>query len=120
MSNHTLRRIVLATMTAVGLSACGGSQSDPGVNPDNAPAILKVENQSQETMTIFVLRSGTRMRLGTVNPGSTQTFQMARTLYLGAPRIRIVADPLGRTRNSVSEEFDVRPGEEIVMRILPT
>ena len=70
------------------------SQSDPGVKPDNAPAILKVENQSQETMTIFVLRSGTRMRLGTVNPGSTQTFQMARTLYLGAPRIW--ADPLGQ------------------------
>lgn len=119
MSNHTLRRFVLATMTAVGVSACGGSQPDPGVNPDT-PAILRVENQSMETMTIFVLRSGTKMRLGTVNPGATETFKMAKSLYLGAPRIRIVADPLGRTRNSVSEEFDVRPGEEIVMRILAT
>ncbi len=120
MSNHTLRRFVLATMTAVSLSACGGSQSDPGVTPDDTPAILKVENQSQETMTIFVLRSGTRMRLGTVNPGETQTFTLARTIYLGATRLRIEADPMGRQRNSISEEFTVHPGDEIVLRIPPT
>ena len=59
------------------------------------------------------------MRLGTVNPGQTQTFTLARTIYLGATRLRVEADPLGRQRNSISEEFAVQPGEEIVLRIPP-
>lgn len=118
MSNHTLRGFLLATVTAVGLSACGGSRTDPGVNPD-APAILQVENQSFDAMTIYVWRSGTRMRLGTVNPGQTQTFTLARTIYLGATRLRVEADPVGRQRNSISEEFAIHPGEEIVLRIPP-
>lgn len=118
MRNHTLRGFLLATVTAVGLSACAGSQPDPGVSPD-APASLQVENQSQDVMTIYVWRSATRMRLGTVNPGETQTFKLAKSMYLGATSLRVEADPMGRQRNSISEEFAVHPGEEIVMRILP-
>lgn len=119
MSNHTLRGFLLATVTAVGLSACGGNRADPGVSPD-APAILRVENQSQDVMTIYVWRSATRMRLGTVNPGETQTFKLAKSMYLGATSLRVEADPMGPQRNSISEEFLLHPGEEIVLRISPT
>ncbi len=118
MANTTVRGVLLAMVAVTGLSACGGNRPDPGVSPD-APAILKVENQSQDVMTIYAWRSGTRMRLGTVNPGETQTFTLARTIFLGATRLRIEADPVGRQRNSLSEEFAIQPGEEIVMRISP-
>ncbi len=119
MRNHTLRGFLLATVTAVGLSACGGSQPDPGVSTE-APTILTVENQSLDAMTIYAWRSGTRLRLGTVNAGQTERFKLARTLFLGVTTLRVEADPLGRQRNSFSEEFTVHPGEEIVLRIPPT
>jgi hypothetical protein len=79
-----------------------------------------VENQSTEVMTIYAWRSGTRVRLGVVNPGQTGKFPLARTIFLGVTTLRVEADPVGRTRNSISEEFSVRPGDEITLRIPPT
>lgn len=119
MRKLTIRGILLAMVTVVGLSACGGSQPDPGVSTE-APAILQVENQSLDAMTIYAWRSGARVRLGTVNAGQTETFKLARTLFLGVTTLRVEADPLGRQRNSISEEFTVHPGDKIVLRIPPT
>ena len=34
-------------------------------------------------MTIYAWRSGTRVRLGVVNPGQTGKFPLARTIFLG-------------------------------------
>lgn len=118
MRNSTIRGILLAMVTVSGLSACGGSQPDPGVNPDAATSV-RVENQSGDDMTIYVLKSGQRLRLGTVNVGQTQTFKLSKPIVTGMTTLRFVADPIGGRRNSISEEVSLRPGEEIVLRLGP-
>jgi hypothetical protein len=123
MRQLTARGILLAMATAVSISACGGSKTDPVVTPGaetESVATVTVENQSTEVMTIYAWRSGTRVRLGVVNPGQTGKFPLARTIFLGVTTLRVEADPVGRTRNSISEEFSVRPGDEITLRIPPT
>lgn len=118
MRNSTVRGAFLAMVTVAGLSACGGNQADPGANPD-APTMVRVENQSGDDMTIYVWKSGQRIRLGTVNVGQTQTFKLNRATVLGMTTLRFEADPIGRRRNSISEELSLRPGEEIVLRLGP-
>jgi hypothetical protein len=78
-----------------------------------------VENNSGDDMTIYVWKSGQRLRLGTVNVGQTQTFKLAKAVTLGLTTLRFEADPLGRQRNSISEEISIRPGEELVLRLGP-
>ena len=123
MRQLTARRILLAMATAVSMSACGGTTSDPVVTPGTSTesvATVNVENQSTDVMTIYAWRSGTRVRLGVVNPGQTGRFELARTIFLGVTTLRVEADPVGRSRNSISEEFSIRPGDEITLRIPPT
>jgi hypothetical protein len=118
MSNSTIRGALLAMVAVTGLSACGGSQPDPGVSPD-APTLVRVENRTSDDMTIYVLRSGQRLRLGTVNVGQTQTFKLAKTIVVGMTTLRFIADPIGGRINSISEEISLNPGEEIVLRLGP-
>ena len=123
MKQLTARRILLAIATAVSMSACGGTGGDPVVTPGTSAesvATVNVENQSTDVMTIYAWRSGTRVRLGVVNPGQTGKFELARTIFLGVTTLRVEADPVGRSRNSISEEFSIRPGDEITLRIPPT
>ena len=118
MSNSTIRGVLLAMVAVAGLSACGGSQPDPGVSPD-APTLVRVENRTSEDMTIYVLKSGQRLRLGTVNVGQTQTFKLAKPIVTGMTTLRFVADPIGGRINSISEEISLTPGQEIVLRLGP-
>ena len=118
MRNSTVRGVLLAMAAAAGLSACGGSKPDPGVSPD-MPTTVRVENQSGDDMTIYVVKSGQRLRLGTVNVGMTQTFKLAKPIVTGMTTLRFLADPIGGRRNSISEEISLRPGEEIVLRLGP-
>jgi hypothetical protein len=126
MMKATIRGLLLAMASAGLVAGCGGNQSDPEVPTAEAPvtpsetmATLAVENQSSDAMTIYAWRSGTRMRLGTVSPGQTQKFALAKTMFLGTTTLRVEADPMGRERNKISEEFSLREGDEIVLRIPP-
>ena len=79
MRNSTVRGVLLAMATVAGLSACGGNQPDPGVIPD-APTMVRVENQSGDDMTIYVVKSGQRLRLGA--RGSVAEPYRRHTVYL--------------------------------------
>ena len=45
-----------------------------------APAYVEVQNQSFYDMTVYVIRSGQRVRLGQVSGNSTATFELPRTM----------------------------------------
>jgi hypothetical protein len=81
-------------------------------------ATLRVENQSWNQMDIFAIRGGQRIRLGDVAPLSTRTIALPSNLVgLGTP-VRFLADPVGSSRTSVSEELVTSPGEEVTLTIL--
>lgn len=122
MRNSTIRGLMLAMAVGFGAS-CGGSQPEPSLMPTPGPeeetVTVRVENQSGDDMTIYLWRSAQRMRLGSVSVGQTQTFRIPKTIVHGATTLRFEADPLGRRRNTISEEIAVHPGEEIVLRLGP-
>ena len=81
---------------------------------------LRVENRNFSDMNIFLLRSGQRLRLGTVSGLSTRTLVIPSNLVSSAVPLRFLADPIGSNRTPVSQEITVQPGDEVELAIPPT
>jgi hypothetical protein len=107
--------LLVALLTTV---ACTGRGVE--ANAPEAPATtLRVTNQSFDNVTVYVLRSSTRRRLGIVNAISSQTFRIPGDLVLEANTLAFLADPIGATRTPVTREMLVRAGDQINLTIPP-
>ncbi|MDQ4079132.1 MAG: hypothetical protein M3125_00090 [Gemmatimonadota bacterium] len=93
-----------------------GANSQPS---RRAEAFVRVENRSMLDMTIYVMRSSERRRLGLVNALSTQTLRIPSVLVEGAGILRFQADPIGGSRTPVSQEIMVSDGDVVTLIIPP-
>ena len=120
MSNpmRFLTSFAAASLLVAGPSGCSKQPAAP-VDP-MAPAFVEVQNQAFLDMTIYVIRSGQRVRLGQVTGNSTATFELPRTMVNPGLPIRFLADPIGGSRTPFSQEIGVSPGDTVVLRIPPS
>jgi hypothetical protein len=116
-SMFTRRHFVVA-MFGLALSACGGSKSRSAPIPQPRTT-GRVENQGFSDMTIYAIRSGQRVRLGTAGGNSTTTFTIPANLIFGATPLRFLADPIGANRTPVSDEITVQPGDQVRLVLPP-
>ncbi len=79
---------------------------------------VTVDNQSFSDMTVYASR-GQRIRLGTASGKSTTVFTIPSHLVSGTAVLRFIADPIGSSRASVSEEISVSAGDEVGLLIPP-
>lgn len=86
---------------------------------DRQPSVVVVDNQGLLDMTIYVLRGAQRVRLGTATGLSKTRMTIPASITNGVTSLRFIADPIGGSRNSVSEEITIAEGEEIGLRIPP-
>lgn len=117
-SPMTKRSIGLAFFLAI--AACSTVPPGSGVADQDARTAVQVENRGFQDMTVYAVRSSQRIRLGIVPGHSTKVFDVPRALLGGLTPLRFIADPIGTTRASVSEEITVAPGDTVVMTIPPT
>jgi len=107
----------LALAAAMGFaSACvtsGGRQAAQ----DRPVTTVQVDNQALYDMTVYVIRSGQRIRLGLATGLSKTRFTIPQGILFGLTSLRFVADPVGGRSTPVSEEIMVQEGEEVVLRI---
>jgi hypothetical protein len=100
------------------LSACGGRSSAANPSPENQ-AMIRVENQGFADMVIYAVNGGQRIRLGTANGNSTESFAVPNYLIRTGAPLRFLADPIGGDRSPVSEEIMVQPGDVVTLTIPP-
>ncbi len=112
------RRYAIIAMLGLALSACGGSKSRSAPIPQPRTTV-RVENQGFSDMTIYAVRSGQRVRLGTAAGNSTTTFTIPANLIFGATPLRFIADPIGANRTPVSDEITVQPGDQVRLVLPP-
>jgi len=99
------------------LSGCSARrQSEAEILADRTT--VTVDNQSFSDMTIYVSR-GQRVRLGSARGHSKTTFTIPPSIVAGVSTLRFIADPIGSTRSSVSEEISVNPGDSVGLTIPP-
>lgn len=104
----------------VTLVSCRTMAPGSGGSDQNARTAVQVDNQGFSDMTVYAARSSQRQRLG-LAPGHTITLlDVPPGLVSGLTPLRFIADPIGGTRASVSEEVTVAPGDTVVMTIPPT
>ena len=100
------------------LTACAPRTQDSDPEPSST-AMVQVENQGFTDMVIYAVSGGQRVRLGLATGNSTKSFTIPRYLLAGAGPIRFLADPIGGSRNPVSEEMSVQPGDVVTLTIPP-
>jgi hypothetical protein len=72
-------------------------------------------------MTVYVLSGGQRIRLGQATGSSKSKFTIPSYLIgYGIQPLRFLADPIGGNRLPISEEINVKAGDEVILTIPPT
>jgi len=118
---RALRPLMALLLLAVAVPACGSSnEAKPETTPsEQARTTVRVENRSFLDHNIFVLRGGQRVRLGMVTGNSTQTFTIPANLVFGVTALSFLVDPVGGSRQPVSNELPVSSGDNIQLIIPP-
>lgn len=117
------RLALVAALLLAAAPACRTSKSaEAGGKPtvERARTTVRVENRSFLDHNVFVLRGGQRIRLGTVTGNSTQTFTIPSNLIFGISSLQFLVDPIGGSRQPISNEIRVGEGDEVQLVIPPT
>jgi hypothetical protein len=113
-----IKSIALALLLA-GAAACNTFMHGSGTADQNQQTYLQVDNQGFQDMDVFAARFGQRARLGLATALHKTNFTIPSALISGLTPLRFVADPIGGSRPSVSQEITVAPGDTVVMTIPP-
>ena len=81
--------------------------------------VVLVDNQGFLDMAVYVMRSSERVRLGMATGNSKSNFRVPAGIVSGLTPLRFIADPIGGSRASVSEEITVAPGDTVGLTIPP-
>jgi hypothetical protein len=119
--NLTTASLALALLAGTGLVACGGSaprDGDAGQPGADEPfATVIIDNDATRIVTVFAIRSGTRMRLGTVAGVSRKEFPLRRSMVDASGEVQLMVDPLGSPERYYSDSIVVDPGDVIQLRV---
>jgi len=114
-----IKRIFTFSLLALAAVSCKTFNRGSPNDTDRGPTIVQVDNQGFLDMTVYASRSGQRQRLG-IAPGNRKSnLQVPQILIIGLTPLRFIADPIGGTRASVSQEITVVPGDTVVLTIPP-
>ena len=111
-------RVLVVSVGLLAAACTGFRHGSTSVDP-NAPTVVQVDNQGFLDMAVYVLRSSERLRLGTATGNSKSNLRIPTGIVTGLTPLRFVADPIGGTRASVSEEITVTPGDTVGLTIPP-
>ena len=114
----TTARLAALTMIALGsvATACGKRATAGAERPGTT---LVVDNQSSFEMTIYVVRSAERVRLGTARAIGETRLRLPTGLVFGTTPLRFQADPIGSRQAPISSEILVNEGDTVRLRIPP-
>lgn len=107
-----------ALLLSLGAACASAGTPSDGAPRVREPALVSVANNGFYDVTVYVVQSGMRKRLGTVTGLSQQQFRLRLTH--DASDLYLLADPVGGSRTYLSPPVQVRPGEEVDLRLHAT
>lgn len=116
----TRHGVRVALLLVLGAAACASGEGKPSLG--KAPtrtAVVQVANNGFSDVTVYVVQSGMRRRLGTVTGLSQQRFLLPRPPHQAAD-VYLLADPVGGARGYLSPAVRVRPGDAVDLRLHST
>ncbi|HTK40741.1 MAG TPA: hypothetical protein VL287_04055 [Gemmatimonadales bacterium] len=111
--------VAVALLVAV-LPACSHNPEPKPEGPPPKSTMLRVNNQNFYDMEIFLVRFGSRTRLGLAPGNSSTNFEFpSQFLQSGTGTVRFEAHPVGATGRAFTEDLTVQPGDVVGVDILP-
>jgi len=116
MNARFLRTAVL--VVALALPACSHSQPAQTEGPPPKRTVLQVVNRNFSDFTVFLVRFGDRVRLGTATGNTTSTFDFP-SQFVQNGTVRFEAHPIGGVGAARTEQISVQPGDIVTVQIQP-
>lgn len=103
---------------AVVAGACASTRGGDGEGDDSRsfadrPVSVEVENQSWNTVHVYVLARGQFQSLGQISSQNTGRYEVPRNMLGGRKEIRLAADPIGSREGFISDRILVEPGDVV-------
>jgi uncharacterized cupredoxin-like copper-binding protein len=111
MTTFTRSIMALATVTLMAGGCAYGHTTMDDAAMSNDRTVVRVTNNNWSDMTIYLVRSGARQRLGTVTSQSTDTFVVPSYILSSSAQVYLMADPIGSTRTFTSAPVLIHPGQ---------
>ena len=115
---RAVKLFAVLLVAALGTAGCVGTgRNAPSAVPS---ATVTVNNRAFIDVDVFALNGSTRARLGSVTASGTGTFRLPAAVVGAGRDLRFMVDPIGSTRQGVSFNIYVRPGEHITLTVPPS
>lgn len=112
---HNLMAVATAALLATGCASAGERPARSGFDDGNTT--IRVTNNNWSDMTIYLVRHGTRQRLGMVTSQGVGIFRVPAHAVESASDVRLIADPIGSSVTYASEPIMISPGQEMEWRL---
>jgi hypothetical protein len=114
LRNGLLAAALVAVASAGACAPMAQARGPNGIGQEQTALI--VENNNWQDMALYLLRSGTKVRIGSVPSFSKARIPLSGAL-IGAGEIQLLADPIGSNRRFVTEPINVQPGQQVLFRL---
>jgi len=112
-------RLIGLALILAGILACNAFKHGSDTTNPTGPTVVEVDNQGFLDMAVYAVRNSQRIRLGIATGNGKTNFNIPQALISGLTTLRFIADPVGGSRASVSQEITVAPGDTVVLTIPP-
>jgi hypothetical protein len=116
---HFVRSLALAAVLVTPAALGGCAAMGKGPREEQPRTYVVVQNQSWLDMTVYVLRSSQRVRIGTATGNGRSRLLIPSNMLFGPTPLSFMVDPVGRNSTARSFEIVVTPGEEVSLTIPP-
>ncbi len=111
------RRTIVAALALFSLSACAGKGQGPqGATPRSQPTEITIENNSTNTVDVFIVYHDQTFRVDQVFSLTTETASMPRFIVPPAS-VRALVDPVGPTYAYLSDPVEFVGNENFLLTI---
>ena len=113
----TLLPLGFALCMTIGAGACTSAARSGSAAGERAT--VTVENQRLSDVTVYVLNSGQRIRLGRVGAHRSEKFGIPTGIVSAAKEVEFLAELLSGRSQAVSQRIWVEPGDHVRLVLSP-
>lgn len=104
---------ILLLALAAGCATGRGDDDGGSADGRDRPVTVEVENQSWNTVHVYVLAGGQYQSLGQLSSQNTERYEIPRAMHSQRNEIRLAADPIGSREAFISDRIFVEPGDAV-------
>lgn len=110
--------VLLLAALVSGACASAGPRAHSSMRiVDESTATVRVTNNNWSNVTVYLVYSGMRTRLGDVTSMRTERFRIPREFTVAAGSVQLLVSPLASNESYMTPSFSVQPGQQVEFNV---